>query len=84
MYNVNVKEYANCVVKRSIKLEKLGVQDCVTHIQNIVQRQYVEAGLSVLGSGEYSISDLCKNTNLMKKILLNNKTTKDPTGKQIC
>lgn len=57
MYNQNANECANSVIKRDIKLEKLSVQDCVTHLQNIVQRQYDEARLAVLGRGEYSISE---------------------------
>ena len=36
MYNQNANECANSVVKRDLKLEKLSVQDCVEHIQNIM------------------------------------------------
>lgn len=37
--------------------KKFSVQDCVTHLQNIVQRQYDEARLAVLGRREYLISE---------------------------
>lgn len=57
MYNQNANECANSVIKRDIKLEKLSVQDCVTHLQNNVQRQYDEARLAMLGRGKYSISE---------------------------
>ena len=57
MYNQNANECANSVVKRDLKLEKLSVQDCVGHIQNIIQRQHDEARLAVLGRGEYTVSE---------------------------
>lgn len=57
MYNQNANECGNSVIKRDIKLEKFSVQDCVTHLQNIVQRQYDEARLAVLGRREYLISE---------------------------
>lgn len=56
MYNQNANECANSVVKRDLKLEKLSVQDCVMHLQNIIQRQHDEARLAVLGRGEYTVS----------------------------
>lgn len=60
MYNQNANECANSVIKRGIKIEKFSVQDCVTHLQNIVQRQYDEARLAMLGRGEYLNSETCR------------------------
>lgn len=57
MNNQNANECGNSVIKRDIKLEKLSVQDCLTHLQNILQRQYNQAKLVVLGRGEYSVSE---------------------------
>ncbi|XP_062611131.1 uncharacterized protein LOC134272979 isoform X2 [Saccostrea cucullata] len=57
MYNQNANECANSVVKRNLKLEKLSVPDCVTHLQNIIQCQHDETRLALLGRGEYAISN---------------------------
>lgn len=57
MYNQNANECGNSVIKRDNKLEKLSVQDCLTHLQNIVQGQYNGTRLIVLGRGEYSVSE---------------------------
>lgn len=59
MYNQNANECGNSVIKRDNKLEKLSVQDCLTHLQNIVQGQYNGTRLNSVSepNREYQVNE---------------------------
>ena len=57
LYNQNANECMNSVIKRELKWKRLNPLEVVSHIQHVVNRQFDEAKLAIIGRGEYTICD---------------------------
>ena len=55
MYNQNANEYANSVIKRDLDVRKISIKEVTLHLQQLIQRQYEEVKLAMIGRGEWEV-----------------------------
>ena len=61
MYNQNANECANSVIKRDLDVRKISIKEATLHLQQLIQRQYEEVKLAMIGRGEWEVRNEYKD-----------------------
>ena len=67
VYNQNANECANSVIKRDLNFKKLNIKEAVVHLQQIINRQFEQCRLSMIGRGEWRVKDIYKDLEIMEE-----------------